>query len=191
MTTVSKFLCCIPLKFGIVIIGIFYLVGGFVLCITVQNSLVKKGNLDGLGFYEGLLVNFTKSGVVDVAKPALMAALILKIVFASLDILIGILILLDKPWTQILSLVLIPLSLVLEWIQKLILMSVINSNSDLTAERWGWKIMAIITLSLVMVTMIQTYSWVCAYSYLEEVNEDSSSEEEKRMKRTEYLNYLE
>ena len=128
--------------------------------------------------------------MVDVAKPALMAALILKIVFASLDILIGIFILLSKPWTQILSLVLIPLSLVLEWIQKLILMSVINSNSDLTAERWGWKIMAIITLSLVMVTMIQTYSWVCAYSYLEEVNEDLSSEEEKRMKRTEYFNYL-
>ena len=77
-----------------------------------------------------------------------------------------------------------------EWIQKIILMSVINSNSDLTSERWGWKIMAIITLSLVMVTMIQTYSWVCACSYLEEENEDSSSEEEKRMKRTEYFNYL-
>ena len=189
MWTVSKFLCCIPLKYGLVIIGIFYLTEGFIFCITVHNSDVQKGYLDGLGFYEGLLVRFARFGKFEVAKPALMVALILKIVFAGLDIWIGIFILLFEPWSQILSLVLILLSLVLEWTQKTVLMSVINSHSSLTSERWGWKVMGIIILSLVTATMIHTYIWVCVYSYLQEVKEGSSSEEKKRLKRTEYHSY--
>ena len=49
---VSKFLCCLPLKVGPVIIGVFYLLMGFIFCITVNLEYVKEDKVEGLGFYE-------------------------------------------------------------------------------------------------------------------------------------------
>ena len=183
---ISKFLCCLPLKFGIVVIGVIYLVIGFVYCITLNSSHVKKGNLDGLGFFENLLLLTCTECEIQITKPALMTAYIFKIIFASLFILLGMFLLLFKPQTQTFSLILIPLSLALVWIQKIILMSGIHSQAGMS----DWHFECYVIISLVGSTMIQAYCWMCVYFYLKKVKEDAPAEEEKRKKRAEYHKYL-
>ena len=134
MVMVSKFLCCLPLKVGPVIIGVFYLLMGFIFCITVELEYVKEAKVEGLGFYEDWIeVLLFGSGKVEVNKTAVMAAFVIKIVFASLDILVGVCLLLLGSWPQIFALVLIPVSLTLDWIQKIIIMGGTEDNSRGTA----------------------------------------------------------
>ena len=66
---VSKFLCCLPLKVGPVVIGVFYLLMGFILCIPVELDYAKEAKVEGLGFYEDWLeVLLFGSGKVEKTK---------------------------------------------------------------------------------------------------------------------------
>ena len=177
---VSKFLCCLPLKVGPVVIGVFYLLMGFIFCITVNLEYVKQAEVEGLGFYEDWIeVLLFGSGNVEVNKTAVMAAFVIKIVFASLDILVGVCLLLLGSWLQMFALVLIPVSLTLDWIQKIIIMCGTEDN------KLNWEIVASLILSLALSTMVQGYCWVCAYSYLEAVKE-----EKKTQPVSDYYKYL-
>ena len=149
---VSKFLCCLPLNVGPVVIGVFYLLMSFIFCITVELEYVKEAKVEGLGFYEDLIeVLLFGSGRVDVNKTALMAAFVIKIVFASLDILVGICLLLLGSWPQMFALVLIPVSLTLDCIQKIIIMCGTEDN------KLNWEIVASLILSLALSTLVQGY----------------------------------
>ena len=149
---VSKFLCCLPLKVGPVIIGVFYLLMGFIFCITVELEYVKEAKVEGLGFYEDLIeVLLFGSGRVKVNKTFVMAAFVIKIIFASLDILVGICLLLFVSWPQMFALVLIPVSLTMDWIQKIIIMCGIEDN------KLNWEIVASLILSLALSTLVQGY----------------------------------
>ena len=162
MVMVSKFLCCLPLKVGPVVIGVFYLLMGFIFCITVELEYVKEAKVEGLGFYEDWIeVLLFGSGKVEVNKTAVMAAFVIKIVFAILDILVGICLLLHGSWPQIFALVLIPVSLTLDWIQKIIIMGGTEDN------KLNWEIVASLILSLAQSTLVQGYCcWVCALCML-------------------------
>ena len=71
---VSKFLCCLPLKVVPVIIGVFYLLMGFIFCITVELEFVKEAKVEGLGFYEDWIeVLLFGSGKVEVERKSLLS----------------------------------------------------------------------------------------------------------------------
>ena len=80
-----------------------------------------------------------------------MAAFVIKIVFASLDILVEICLLLFVSWPQMFALVLIPVSLTMDWIQKIIIMCGIEDN------KLNWEIVASLILSLALSTLVQGY----------------------------------
>ena len=173
---VSKFLCCIPLKLGIVVIGIFFLIMGFTFCITARIEKVKNGDMEGLGFYKNLLIQTLNcNGCGKVNGAALMAAFVFKMISAGLYIVVGIQLLFFGIWSRRFSLVFIPISLALDWIRKTIVMAVIDDQD----AHWDWKIMASMVMFLVLSTTIQAYSWVCIYSYIDAGDEDSPSDEEE------------
>ena len=55
MVIVSKFLCCLHLKVGPVVIGVSYLLMGFIFCITVELDYVKEAKVEGFGFMKIVL----------------------------------------------------------------------------------------------------------------------------------------
>ena len=98
---VSKFICCIPLKLGIVVIGIFFLIIGLTFCITARIEKVKNGDMEGLGFYENLLIQTLNcNGCGKVNAAALMAAFVFKMISAGLYILVGIHLLFFGIWSR-------------------------------------------------------------------------------------------
>eukprot|EP00091_Calanus_sinicus_P012134 TRINITY_DN27591_c0_g1_i1.p1 TRINITY_DN27591_c0_g1~~TRINITY_DN27591_c0_g1_i1.p1 ORF type:complete len:173 (-),score=62.89 TRINITY_DN27591_c0_g1_i1:76-594(-) len=169
-----------PLKVGAVVIGVFYLLMGFIYCITVELEYVKEAKVEGLGFYEDWIEALLfGSGNVEVNKTALMAAFVIKIVFASLDILVGVCLLLLGSWPQMFALVLIPVALTLNWIQKIFIMYGTEDN------KLNVEIVASLILILALTTMVNGYCWVCVYSYLEVVKK-----EKKEQPVSDYFKYL-
>ena len=80
-----------------------------------------------------------------------MAAFVIKIVFACLDILVRLCILLLGSWPQMFALVLIPVSGSFDWIQQIIIMGGTEDN------KLNWEIVASLILSLALSTMVQRY----------------------------------
>jgi hypothetical protein len=149
MLQVNKFCCCCSLKSGAIFIGVVLILSGILgSALSVYGLATDDDDIGTVEFY------LIKIEVNENADPK--AYHVVELIYSILYLLAGISLLIGafktKPALVLPVLVLIPLVLVGEWINLLVL-------------TLGWEQI----LSMVITSLISGYFWVCLFSFWKEL----------------------
>ena len=149
MLQVNKFCCCCSLKSGAIFIGVILILSGILGSAFSLYGLAKDD--DDMGTVEIYLI---KIEINENADPK--AYNVVELIYGILQLFAGICLLIGvfktKPAFVLPVLILIPVVLVGEWINLLVL-------------TLGWEQV----LSMVITSLISGYFWICLYSFWKEM----------------------
>ena len=167
MIQVDKFCCCCSLKSGAVVVGVFMII---VSLIIAAESIYGLTGGDIVADLDLDIHNFVAVKPDETSAIFNLIACILNILAAS-SLLFGTF--KSKPEFVFHILIIIPMSLTIQWIAFIVLISIGNSD-----------IIIIVIPRLLIETLLLVYFWICIFSFRKKLKEEAGKAKEETIEIT-------